>query len=55
MEEAIAIINDRNKPLALYAFTSTQDSIQKIIAETSSGAVVTNEVVTHVSYHAFSQ
>lgn len=49
LEEAIAIINDRPKPLALYAFSKNQDTIQKILAETSSGAFVTNEVVTHVS------
>ncbi|MEV6127119.1 aldehyde dehydrogenase family protein [Streptomyces violaceusniger] len=39
LTEAIAFINDRDKPLALYAFTENDTTRARLIAETSSGAV----------------
>jgi aldehyde dehydrogenase (NAD+) len=39
VEEAISLINAGDKPLALYAFTSSKRSRQKLLRETSSGAV----------------
>lgn len=39
LDEAIAFINDRDKPLALYAFTESQAVRDRLVAETSSGGV----------------
>ncbi|MEU9318306.1 aldehyde dehydrogenase family protein [Streptomyces sp. NPDC048295] len=39
LTEAIDFINDRDKPLALYAFTENEDTRSRLIAETSSGAI----------------
>lgn len=49
LEEAIAFINERPKPLALYVFsqkTATQDAI---LERTSSGGAVINHCVMHLS------
>ncbi|XP_074032094.1 aldehyde dehydrogenase, dimeric NADP-preferring isoform X2 [Leptinotarsa decemlineata] len=46
-EEAIRFINEREKPLALYIFT-TKNSVKKAFLEnTSSGGVVINDVIMH--------
>ena len=47
IDEAIRFVNDRDKPLALYAFTSNERTQEKIIAHTSSGAVTVNHAVIH--------
>ncbi|MFF8404481.1 aldehyde dehydrogenase family protein [Streptomyces sp. NPDC015684] len=39
LDEAIAFINDRDKPLALYVFTESDDTRARIAAETSSGGL----------------
>lgn len=39
LDEAIAFINDRDKPLALYVFTESDDTRRRIAAETSSGGL----------------
>ena len=39
LDEAIGFINDRDKPLALYVFTESGTTRERIAAETSSGAV----------------
>ena len=48
-EEAIEFINRREKPLALYVFTSNDKVFDKIREFTSSGAIMQNDVVFHVS------
>lgn len=40
LDAAIAFISGRDKPLALYAFTASKRSKQRLIAETSSGGLV---------------
>lgn len=45
LDAAIAHINARPKPLALYAFTTQRSEQARIEAETSSGSAVFNEVV----------
>jgi hypothetical protein len=40
LQETIDFINDRAKPLALYAFTGTQETRRRLAAETSSGGLV---------------
>lgn len=39
LDEAIAFINDRDKPLALYAFTESDATRRRLAAETSSGGL----------------
>ncbi|MEV0184986.1 aldehyde dehydrogenase family protein [Streptomyces sp. NPDC050625] len=39
LDEAIGFINDRDKPLALYVFTESDDTRARIAAETSSGGL----------------
>lgn len=45
IEEAIGFINQRPKPLALYAFSDDDSVLEKIIAQTSSGSVCTNDTM----------
>ncbi|KKD06798.1 aldehyde dehydrogenase family protein [Streptomyces sp. WM6386] len=39
LDRAIDFINDRDKPLALYVFTASQDTRDRLAAETSSGGL----------------
>jgi aldehyde dehydrogenase (NAD+) len=39
LDEAITFINDRDKPLALYVFAESEDTRNRIAAETSSGGL----------------
>jgi len=48
IEEAIAFINAREKPLALYLFTGDATVRESVIGATSSGGVVVNDVVVHL-------
>ena len=48
IEEAIAFINKREKPLALYAF-GTKSVAQHIIDHTSSGGACINDVIMHIA------
>lgn len=47
--EAIALINQRPKPLALYLFSGRRDIQRQVIAETSSGGVCINDTVVHLT------
>lgn len=49
LDEAIGLINARPKPLALYCFTSNNQSIDRVLAETSSGGACINDTMMHVS------
>ncbi|XP_051959592.1 aldehyde dehydrogenase family 3 member A2b [Xyrauchen texanus] len=48
-DEAIKFINQREKPLALYIFSSDNKLIKHMIAETSSGGAVANDCLMHFS------
>ena len=48
LDEAIAFINARPKPLALYVFTTRSRVREAVIARTSSGSVCVNDVVVQV-------
>jgi aldehyde dehydrogenase (NAD+) len=48
LEEAIAIVNARPKPLALYFFSKNEQKQNRILSATSSGGVCLNETVMHV-------
>ena len=49
IEEAIALVNTKEKPLALYIFSKKKKTIHKILNETSSGGVCINEVLLHIT------
>ncbi|MEU4672890.1 aldehyde dehydrogenase family protein [Amycolatopsis sp. NPDC023774] len=48
LDDAIAFITGRDKPLALYAFTESEEVKQRILTETSSGAVTFGMPVLHL-------
>lgn len=52
LEEAIAMINSRPKPLALYLFTKNRQKQQQVLDSTSSGGVCINDTVMHVSVNS---
>lgn len=45
ISEAIAIVNQRPKPLALYLFSRNRNLQRRVLAETSSGSVCINDTV----------
>ncbi|NXA35286.1 AL3A2 dehydrogenase, partial [Eudromia elegans] len=47
VDEAIELINSREKPLALYVFSNNKKLINKVISETTSGGVTANDVIMH--------
>jgi len=47
LDFAIQFINSKPKPLALYLFSSSKSSQQKVTTNTSSGAVVLNDCSIH--------
>jgi aldehyde dehydrogenase (NAD+) len=49
LDEAIAFINARPKPLALYLFSKSGDAEAQVLNRTSSGGVVINHVLLHLS------
>uniref|UniRef100_A0A6Q2WS11 Aldehyde dehydrogenase n=1 Tax=Esox lucius TaxID=8010 RepID=A0A6Q2WS11_ESOLU len=52
VDEAIQFINDREKPLALYVFSQDNKLIRRVVAETSSGALVANDCLVHFTINA---
>ncbi|WP_371481450.1 aldehyde dehydrogenase family protein [Kitasatospora sp. NBC_00315] len=52
LDAAIAFVNGRDKPLALYAFTESQTTKDRLAAETSSGALVFGLPVSHLAVPA---
>ncbi|MFG2833085.1 aldehyde dehydrogenase family protein [Streptomyces sp. NPDC048434] len=49
LDAAIAFINGRDKPLALYAFTASDATKHRLLAETSSGALTFGLPVAHLT------
>jgi len=49
VDEAIGFINARPKPLALYIFSSSDESQQKVLNKTSSGGMVINHSLLHLT------
>lgn len=49
LEEAIALVNGKQKPLALYIFSSSDKNIRKIIKSTSAGGTCINDVLVHIA------
>jgi len=48
-EDAIKVINSRDKPLALYVFTDREDVQEMFKNQTSSGGLVFNDTLMHLS------
>ncbi|XP_063060898.1 aldehyde dehydrogenase family 3 member A2-like [Engraulis encrasicolus] len=46
-QEAISFVNHREKPLALYVFSSNKKVIKQFMSETSSGALLANDCLVH--------
>jgi len=46
--EAIALINSKPKPLALYLFSQNKNLQKRVLQETSSGGVCINDTIMHV-------
>lgn len=51
IDEAIAMVNDKPKALALYIFSNQQKIRNKILLETSAGAVCVNDCGIHFLHH----
>ena len=49
VEEAIAYVNGRPRPLALYLFTKDSGLIRNILTRTSSGGLCVNDTLLHVA------
>ncbi|EOQ90296.1 putative aldehyde dehydrogenase [Leptospira yanagawae serovar Saopaulo str. Sao Paulo = ATCC 700523] len=48
LDEAIHIINEKPKPLALYIFTKKRSTSKYVLRRTSSGGAVINDVILHL-------
>ena len=49
VDEAITFINKRDKPLALYIFSTKKRDREKMLKETSSGGVCVNDTIMHIA------
>ncbi|HET7456124.1 MAG TPA: aldehyde dehydrogenase family protein [Gemmatimonadaceae bacterium] len=49
LDEAAELIDRRGKPLALYVFTKRARQVEAVLARTSSGGTVVNNVVIHLA------
>ena len=49
LDEAIAFVNGKSKPLALYIFSDNNKNISKIIKSTSAGGTCVNDVLVHIA------
>ncbi|XP_029922934.1 aldehyde dehydrogenase family 3 member A2a [Myripristis murdjan] len=47
VDEAIQFINEREKPLVVYVFSPDNKLVRRVIAETSSGALLANDCLVH--------
>lgn len=49
LSEAIALVNQQPKPLALYLFSKDKHEIERVLLETSSGGVCINDVLMQIT------
>jgi len=50
LDEAIAFVNARPKPLALYVFTGSRAASERVLAHTSSGGACIDDTVLHFAH-----
>jgi aldehyde dehydrogenase (NAD+) len=48
VDEAIRFVNDRDKPLALYIFSRSNNIVERVLSRTTAGGVLVNHTVLHV-------
>ena len=48
LTEVIDVINAGDKPLALYLFTASDETVDAVVSSTSSGGVCVNDALTHL-------
>ena len=48
LSEVTDAINAGDKPLALYVFTASEETVARVVADTSSGGVCVNDALTHL-------
>lgn len=51
LDEVIAYVNSRDRPLGLYLFTHDRETEEKILYSTISGGVTVNNCILHVAQH----
>ena len=51
LDEAIAYVNARPRPLALYYFDESSSRVDRVLAETMSGGVTVNDCLYHLAQH----
>jgi coniferyl-aldehyde dehydrogenase len=51
LDEAIAYVNARPRPLALYYFDESASRVDRVLAETESGGVTVNDCIYHLAQH----
>jgi aldehyde dehydrogenase (NAD+) len=49
IDEAIGFVNDREKPLALYAFSTSDEVLSRVVNRTSAGGVTLNHALLHLA------
>jgi aldehyde dehydrogenase (NAD+) len=49
IDEAIGFVNDREKPLALYAFSTSDEVLSRVVDRTSAGGVTLNHALLHLA------
>lgn len=50
LQESIDLINEKDKPLALYIFSTNKKNIEKVMNYTYSGGALINDTVLHVTH-----
>jgi coniferyl-aldehyde dehydrogenase len=51
LHDAIAYVNERPRPLALYYFDHSRDRMDEVLARTLSGGVTVNDCLLHLGQH----
>ncbi len=49
LDEAIAFVNARPRPLALYVFEHQSEAVDQVVRQTVSGGVTVNETILHIA------
>ena len=52
LDEAIAYVNDRDRPLALYPFSHDRAAVERILRSTLAGGVTVNDTLIHFGINA---
>jgi coniferyl-aldehyde dehydrogenase len=49
LDEAIAFVNARPRPLALYVFAKSETAIDRVLLQTVAGGVTVNDTLLHIA------